>query len=441
MFALALAVIAGCAEPKANDGFDDVHQLIQTRSGENLERPDEAKTAIDELLKGELSLPHAVRIALLNNQNLRADLEDLGIGAADVKAAGLLKNPVFAGSFRVPNQPPNGTDAELSIDQDFLDLLVLPLRRRMAATEFERTKYLVADRVWQLIVDVKSAYYTVVASRQLLEQLGVIANTNQLAADLAQRQVQAGTLNELGFIGRQSALLQSRIELEQSEADVRIERERLARLLGLNGDQTDFKVPARLPDLPAREVPVAGLESLALSQRLDLSAARAKVTALGEALRITKGFRFFTDVQIGVDTERTPDGQRVTGPTLALEIPIFDQGQARIAKLAAQYRQARDDYKAMAIDACSQVRASRAQMLAQRALADDYARLLQMHSRELELGLLQYNGMLKGTYDVLAARQALANSARGASESERDYWLARTELERAVGGSLQGDKQ
>ena len=46
--------------------------------------------------------------------------------------------------------------------------------------------------------------------------------------------------------------------------------------------------------------------------------------------------------------------------------------------------------------------------------------------------------MLKGAYDLLVAKQNEVAAERSHIEAWRDYWIARTELERAVGGSLTG---
>ena len=52
----------------------------------------------------------------------------------------------------------------------------------------------------------------------------------------------------------------------------------------------------------------------------------------------------------------------------------------------------------------------------------------------LALTLQQYNGMLKGAYDLLAAKANEATAERSYIEAWRDYWLAHADLERAVGG-------
>src|SRR5262249_20874690 len=56
--------------------------------------------------------------------------------------------------------------------------------------------------------------------------------------------------------------------------------------------------------------------------------------------------------------------------------------------------------------------------------------------RIASLTLLQYNAMLLGVYDLLESKQRELESRRASIEALRGYWVARAELERAVGGSL-----
>jgi len=48
---------------------------------------------------------------------------------------------------------------------------------------------------------------------------------------------------------------------------------------------------------------------------------------------------------------------------------------------------------------------------------------------------------LKGAYDLLFAKQNEIAAERSYIEAWRDYWIARTELERAVGGDLKARRQ
>jgi cobalt-zinc-cadmium efflux system outer membrane protein len=388
------------------------------------------------MLLQPLTADQAVQIALLNNQHLQARLQDLGIARADLVQAGLLKNPVFAASWRFPDKAPHGTDAEYSVAEDFLDLLILPLRKRIAEEQFQNVKLSVAAQIFQIAADVKSAYFTFQAREQLITRLRLVGELNQTAADLAERQHAAGTINDLDLINQQAIYNQSEIDLRHAQTQLIADREHLNRLLGFADDQLTWTISPHLPDIPPNEIPVDDLESLAMRQRLDLAAARAEVATLKKILSTTKGFRYFTTVDVGVDTEHGTDGQNVTGPTLSLEIPIFDQGQGRIAKVQAQFRQVQFRLEAMTIDVRSEIREAQDKMLANRDLAENYRDLLPKRERILNLTLQQYNGMLKGPYDLLLAKESEVTTEQAYLDAWRDYWIARTELTRAVGGHL-----
>jgi len=162
--------------------------------------------------------------------------------------------------------------------------------------------------------------------------------------------------------------------------------------------------------------------------------------SIAAALRLEKKARFVPGAMVGVDTEAMQNGQRVTGPTLALEAPLFDQGQPALARLVAVYSQARDDFEAAEVNVRSEVREGQAAVAAAResvAFAQD--KLLPLRRQILRDTLLQYNAMQKSSYDLLWAREREQEAERSAVEASRDYWLARVSLERALGGRLPGE--
>lgn len=147
---LASSALVGCATVPKNADFSDVQKLVADRIGQpvqwngNTVDDQTVQADVNRMLMQDLTVDQAVQIALLNNRHLQATFEDLGISQAELVQAGLLKNPVFAGSWRFPNRPPNHTDAEYAVSEDFLDLLILPLRKHVATQVFEGTKNSVA---------------------------------------------------------------------------------------------------------------------------------------------------------------------------------------------------------------------------------------------------------------------------------------------------------
>lgn len=222
--------------------------------------------------------------------------------------------------------------------------------------------------------------------------------------------------------------------------DARRDREGLNRLMGLWGPDLEWKVATSLPPLPEQEIAIEQLESFAISNRLDIEAARWGVETVGRALALKQKTRYFpVGIEVGVQHERESDGQRVTGPSLGLQLPIFDTGKASIARLKAEYGRSQRQLEGLAVNTRSEVREARDTMLAAREVKERYETvLLPQRVKILEETTLHYNMMLKGAYDLLMAKQAEVTAERGYVDAWRDYWIARTELERAVGGRLPG---
>lgn len=438
-------LLAGCASVDPKPAFLDVQRRVAERSGQTAswirtaeDADATARLVKDVLAQGDLDAGRAAQIALVNNRELQAELAEIGISQADLAQASRISNPDLHTFVRTPDRAPSGTNVEVSLFQDVLDVLLQPLRKKVAAAQLEQTKLQVGHRMLQLVADTKAAYYTLVAAQQLSARLQLVCDINRTAAELAQRQHDAGNLPELDLLKHQVVHDESRAEVAQAELQTRRARERLNRLMGLWGADTAWTAPGELPEIPEQEPSLDHLESLAVARRLDLEAGRFAVDMVGRALALKQKTRYFPiGVQIGVQREQDTGGQRVTGPSLEIAIPIFDTGRASVARLQAEYERAQRQLEAHAVDARSEVREARDAQIAARDLAQYHARvLLPARVRILDQETRHYNMMLKGVYDILLAKQAELSTERAYLDAWRDYWLARTELERAVGGSL-----
>jgi cobalt-zinc-cadmium efflux system outer membrane protein len=431
---LPLAV-AGCATANPKAARDDVNKTVAARLGQF------AGGASGEIVGAgvptHLTAPAAVTMALLNNRSLQAEFAEIGISQAEVAQASRLQNIQIAGSWRFPNRPPTAADVEYSVAGNFLDLLTLPAKKKMAARNLEQTKLKVAHKVLQLAAETQTTFYDLQAQTELGKRLDTILEVNEAQADLARRQFDAGNISELELENQQAPAMQSHLDLIRAKTEMQKEREHLNRLLGLTGEQIHWQIAEELPALPEKELALENLEALAVTQRLDLAVARGQVESIAAALRLKRKTRFVPGVKLGVDTERSPDGQRVTGPTLDLELPIFDQGQPALAKLTAEFQQAKDNYAAQEINVRSEVRAAQSALLSAReAVEFSQKNLLPLRRKILGETLRHYNAMQKSSYDLLAAKEREQLAEQGGIAALRDYWLARVELERAVGGRL-----
>ena len=440
--ASALAM-SGCATVPKNAGFDDVSKTVADRLGQPVQwrgvTADDA--AVDRAVRGLLARPltadAAVQVALLNNRTLQATYEDLGVAQADLVQAGLLKNPVFTFDARLPDRSPKRTYLDISVEDDFIDLLLRPARRRVAAAAFAQAKGRVASAVLQLAADTRVAFYAYQAAEQDLELQRTVNQAQADSFDAAKRLYQIGNANERTLLGETAQFGRTRLQLAEAEEHAAEARERLGDLMGTWGGDAAWTTAGRLADPPEREVDPVGLESLAIRRRPDLEAARQNLLLQARTLGFTFQYRYIQALNVGPNAERETDGQWRVGPSFDAPIPLFDQGQAAVARAAALLRQSQDRFYAGAVDARSQVRLARTQLFNARARVEFYRReVLPVEQRLVAQTQLHFNGMYVGVFELLQAKRDEIAAGQEYIAALRDYWTARAELERAVGGRL-----
>lgn len=444
----AALVLAGCASTSPAPAFKDVARATRDRGAPNVRwdqntvEDAEATKAIDAVLAKELTVDGAVQVALLASPRLRATFEELSISQADLVQAGLLKNPVFSIGITAWEQEHISPNLFATVEQDFLDILTMPMRKRVAATELEATKLEVGDAVLKLAAEVRTAYFTAQAAEQVAMMRRMIHEAAETSAELARRQYEAGNTNDLTLSSELGLASQARLDRKRSEGEALVLREQLNKLMGLWGARTGWKLPGRLPELPPDEVALERLESIAVEKRLDVNAARREFQALDYALSLVKTTRWTGVVNVSVEAGRLRDSRRISfGPSVALEIPLFDQRQAAVARLEAFKRQAENHLQALAVEARSDVRASKVRLTTARSIVEEYGRgLVPLRENIVKFSQEQYDAMLLGVYQLIQAKQNEFLAYREYIEALRDYWIAKSDLERAIGTRLSPDK-
>ncbi len=439
--ALVLAALAtgGCASVPRDAGISDVQKRVEELSGQRLawspeqpvEAPDDGK--LRPLLEGELTAERAVEIALAHNRDLLASLEELGVARADLIEASTVRNPVFDGEVLFPGDPRN--PFELGITQTLIDLFQLRKRRALGQAAFEAARLRVTGTVLGFAAGVRSDYYTLQAAQAALAQQRTITEAAEASAELARRQHDAGNISDLDLENEQALYETAKLDLARAELDELQSRERLLADLGAL-ETLPLTLPAQAP--PAEGETERSLEEVEAAMtapgRIDLALARAELEEARRALPLSRSSAY-DELEAGITHEREADGEKSTGPTVAIPIPLFDRGLAGRTRAAASLRMAEQRLHALTVNARSEARAARERLLEARARAD-YLRTVVVPRRQriLYLTQLEYNSMLRGVYDLLRARQALSDALREQVMAVRDYWLARTGLDAAMSG-------
>ncbi len=439
-----LLTLAGCAGFSPDGGFGVVERSAREHLGAQVvwARSDEDRAAIDrrvaELLAEPLDVEAAVQVALLNNRSLQAGFFDLGISEADLVQAGRLPNPHF-GAMQASRMVDGVREykIEQALTFNLFALVVIPQATEIERRRFEQTQRALTLQVLRLAADTRRAWYEAVAAEQTVHYLGQAADAADAAAELARRMAAAGNWNRLQRAREHRFSAEAALSLATAKHESIAARERLVRLLGLWGQGTRFRLPERLPALPPEPEDLPGLEATAMAQRIDLRIARLEVEALANRLGLTKTTRFINVLEFG--PARVLEGERgesyKTGYEIAFELPLFDWGGARVARAEAVYMQALERAAHAAVSARSEVRESYAAYRSRWDIARHHRDELVPISRRIsEENLLRYNGMLIGVFELLADARSQIGSVVSAIGAQRDFWIARADLEMAVFG-------
>lgn len=391
---------------------------------------------IQDLASQPISIESAVQIALLNNPEVQATFEEIGIAQADLIEAGLFTNPAFSIEVRYPYKNKLVTNIEYLITATFLDIFLIPLRTKLASTELEQAKLRVSNEILDLAFEVRQTYYGLVTEQQMLKYTQAIAELASIQSEISLRQHNVGNIYQLDLEEIQAIFLEADLQIAQSQEKIIRLGEKLNRLLGLS-EEICLTFPEQLPEeVDYQGFDLCQLESIALQERIDLQVARFEILRFSRMLGL-KDWWTYTNLQLGLAGERDSDGLNLIGPGFSGEIPIFNYGQAARMRLFAELRQAQDRLAALEIRVLSEVREAHKLLVKDLKIINKYrAGLIPLQNKILNSSEKLYNVMGLGVDRLLLNKRRETETYRNYLASLRDYWISRVQLDHALGGYL-----
>lgn len=338
----ALALVASaCSVPSARDNFSATAEIVRAKAGAGLEwRRDpaadaEARERAAALLADGVTLDEAVAIAFLTSPALQISVEQLAISRAELLAAVTPPNPTaIVGSRKVGgNLSAFYPDRSISVGvlQSLLSLLSMPDRVGIARRDLERAR-------------AETAQQAVTHAAQVVE-----AWIEHSAA------VQIHALAQQGIEG---------VDPVRAELDEATTRARLGELMGVSGWRDDWQVVGTLPSPPATDPEGAAVEDLAMQQRLDLQAATRAVDVRLKTLAMRRRFRWLNQLDIGLFRDKAIGGTAFTGPSVVVEIPLFDQRLAQLLQADSELQIALRRLEVLRLAARTEIRVHAAELRA-----------------------------------------------------------------------------
>ncbi len=441
--------LAGCGTVKPEGDYRHAADLVTNHTGA-VEVYDPAVDPLVEqkvgaLLQDGLHLDEAVQVALLNNRAFQSLFLDIGVSRAEVVQSGMLTNPSLSLLPRIPDIG-GRIDLTVGFAQEIADLWQIPVRKKIAQARLEKTVLKVADAAVALSGEVKTLYFQLVT---LSESVRIAQEDRTLLDEslaLAQHRFDAGETTLLDVNLVKSDVVAARMRLATLERDQEKTRASLARVMGIDASDVAWQPVDPLQQPVAEIADNAALIDLAMAQRLDAQMGVMEIRAAERELAKESHARM-PSVVVGGEMERNeskgapaPDqANLLTGPSLQAVLPVWDQNRAVVEKARMQLLQKRKDQEELS-------RVIREEVEKAAVTLRKAAELLRLSEQEALPQAQQNNDTARRVYEagedsilvVIAAHKTLIAVRDARNQALGEYAAAMVELERAVGGRLDG---
>lgn len=423
-----------------------------------------AKTA--ELLQGPLSSDEAVQVALLNNPMARAAMLSVGVSRADFVQSTLFSNPTLALSFRFPDGG-GLANFEAGISQNIAELWLIPARKEVVQRQLDRTILNAAKLVAVIAFDARRAYTRAIKVREAELILGDTLGIAERLLQVAELRRKAGTGNEIDVNLARTKKLEAETSLRNARLATLEAHSELARILGISDSPLSLQVDEALPEPNDWRMTPESLQRIATESRLDLQAAKQTVDE-AQARANEERVRFWKSVEFGFALERAERRSRgnrnwaqetfynslqsgqltppnlmpredqgtdvIVGPTIGIELPLWDQNQAQIAKADRLLEQALQFRDALLVNVAQDIHArlARAKTSAENAF---FYRNKQLPAAERSVALSReaYKAGRLPFLSILEAERSYLSARTGYLDAVESAALATVELEQVTG--------
>lgn len=356
-----------------------------------------------------ISLDETAVIAVIANPSLKSERDKKQIAAAQLIQAGLLPNPQLSLSYEIPTGGlTQGTFNAYGIGMDWEITALITREARLSAAGFNQkaVELEVAWKEWQTAEAARlhwlRLYWDLKKSKLMEEWSGAMGKRVRVLSDAVNQGVETAP----ALASARTALLEIQAGIAKNMELIQQEEAELIRVMGLPPDydlvlqKMNFSVP--LHGAVINQIDNAP-ENI-MNKRLDIMALRSACRSNDEHVRETVLSQF---PKIGIGFIHAGDTSNVitTGPSVSLEIPIFDRRQGEIIAARASRQQAIDEYSARIFEARSRAAEIKSRI---HISSSHYARVSEAADARKNMVHIYEEALYNGNADVLTYYQALS---------------------------------
>jgi len=312
-----------------------------------------------------LSPDEAGVMAVLMNPALRAERDKVGVAAAQLLQAGILPNPQMTASL---DQPFAGTTEGtftgwgLGLDYDLSALITRDADVAAARADQASISLSVAWAEWQAAQAARMHAVRLIWMQREFDEVSAAETRAGQNAESVGSALQQGLVTHVESDAADTEWQRFRIAVLDTAAAIEAERLALNLAIGLPA-ATTLQIQATdlatlVPEASPKEIGAAleahRLDLIALRRGYESQEAKVRGAVLSQ----------FPKISVGVAAARDTSNVISIGPSVTLELPIFDRAQGRIAIEEASRQQLFDEYVARSFEARSDVARLRSELAA-----------------------------------------------------------------------------
>jgi outer membrane protein, heavy metal efflux system len=379
---------------------------------------------------GLLPLAQLLELAVQNNPNLATSQALAAEARGKLIQVGLYPNPTISWRGNEMAAKDAGVGFQgMQIEQQIVTAHKLKINRAAARYEVSAADWLVVARWYQVMKQVRAAYYDVVAARRQIQIAAELVSLGKKALDVAE------TLQAKGA-GTRPDVLRAKVELDQNRIQFVVAQERYQatrRVLAAAVGLPDLP-PAPAGEPPLEEIPDYQWEPVlqnVLFRSADLQIARSLAGQAEQLLRRAQvepipNINFLTRPDYSA-----MDRRAVISVQVGVPVPLYNRNQGNIRAAQAAVVRTRQEVRSVELRLTEQVALAIQRYQTARKQVEEYERRIIPNAEE-SLRLVQ-RGYQSGDpkYDytaVLQAQRVLAQVQLSYVQSFGELWKAVSDL-------------
>jgi outer membrane protein TolC len=384
-----------------------------------------------------LTPDEAAILAVLVNPSLRAARAERGLAAAQIIQAGILPNPTASMTVDFPLHAPGEVFGyDLPIEWEVSSLITRAAKLAAARNAADSVDLDIAWQEWQTAQAARLAVYRVVSLQAVLDLARRADQHMSDNAALVKKAVDQGMKTAVDQAAAEAAAQEAHTTVLEAQYDLRRQQLALNKALGL-APEAPVIVRAGL-ELPSRVTlpPVAEFLKDLSDRRLDLVALRHGYKSQESTVRAAV-LGQFPKLSLGIHHTKDSGNFYTLGPSVAMDLPVFDRNQGAIALESATRQKLFDEYVSRVFDARAEIADFYAEIQSVQARLDHAQESVPVLAR---LVTTYESALADNHVDILSFYGAQADLAKRRIEVlklKQELIDVRTELEISSGRYLQ----